>query len=962
MSVKLIKACKTLNIGMSTLGSWCERNGYEVELDPNTQISDELYSRLEEAFGEQKHMSGAPQDVQVIGEYGRQIYAPKKDEVGQSAFNAHHNRRLSHRELKEKLMDIPYSYGLVSLFEDGHHGLREYGLINRYTDKECFYHVNNCERGESIENGDFVLYKPFVDPQKGRLSAYLIRHPKEDDGFKFIFDFFWVQDPSNRRIVSSTLVKALQPYSLVHWSLSDDYSHIIQDARSYLLECNADYTFAHCCETLVCIQSLGKEREISFAFVDKLIELVLTHFDDERLVRIFESFSSARDIILENLDKITDKRIAERAVESLLSGEMRHDANLILSKEAHGENHLICELLRKCFAVRHANIGESSKAWLYITNFDDTLRSSLSDETLIEVLSNCDTSTIVNFYSHHKNEEAIVVAVCVKILKKNPGWDGSVAKKYIEEWSESMPELIDKIKKDIAAKIDEDYLKLWKYGVADIAPSLEDWIALMDKSNKAIDNLKFWIKCEYIQPEQAGEILKYWYEAKMASTKESPAERFRYEQSLYRQFADLDVEFVVPKIDSEYIPIIQWYETQVSGDSEEKKVDLPFLSKCYYLFSDWEQVRILQYLFWLMEEGIIEKSIAPLRNFTSKGQQQLANNPNIHVCFDVDLVLEAMLKFQNKGEFSAEHELLVLLLTNHADEDFSDRTTPIVHYLFDRCPGFLWRKYVEQYDNTNGKFLGMTWIERTYSCPSGVTFCEGRELEKKYEGETRYRCRSNNCARSTVKLHSSWDKYTMYDFCHVLNFDLSDVDYAGFRCENGKYLKFMTLLNRFAQFAEHLYCRECHRLMMPAGGLTNLGVTVSSRYECVSKDCAKRGIRIYLSHCFNPECGEPIDERDSAKCPNGWFICKQCATCCSNYKNSQLLGFYKTYRPSAIPPGLELAVQNRIGHLEKGEYYCPSCGGALESVLDRSDLDHACTKCGATYSISAFHQRPKNFL
>ena len=50
MAIKLIKACKELNIGMSTLTAWCEKNGFPIESDPNVRIDDDLYLRLAKEF------------------------------------------------------------------------------------------------------------------------------------------------------------------------------------------------------------------------------------------------------------------------------------------------------------------------------------------------------------------------------------------------------------------------------------------------------------------------------------------------------------------------------------------------------------------------------------------------------------------------------------------------------------------------------------------------------------------------------------------------------------------------------------------------------------------------------------------------------------------------------------------------------------------------------------------------
>ena len=50
MAIKLIKACKELNIGMSTAIEFAAKRGHEIPTDPNTRIDDELYYLLAQAF------------------------------------------------------------------------------------------------------------------------------------------------------------------------------------------------------------------------------------------------------------------------------------------------------------------------------------------------------------------------------------------------------------------------------------------------------------------------------------------------------------------------------------------------------------------------------------------------------------------------------------------------------------------------------------------------------------------------------------------------------------------------------------------------------------------------------------------------------------------------------------------------------------------------------------------------
>ena len=50
MAIKLIKACKELNIGMSTAVEFCKKQGKDIVTDPNTRIDDDLYLLLAKEF------------------------------------------------------------------------------------------------------------------------------------------------------------------------------------------------------------------------------------------------------------------------------------------------------------------------------------------------------------------------------------------------------------------------------------------------------------------------------------------------------------------------------------------------------------------------------------------------------------------------------------------------------------------------------------------------------------------------------------------------------------------------------------------------------------------------------------------------------------------------------------------------------------------------------------------------
>ena len=50
MPIRLIKACKELNIGISTVVDFLAKKGNKIEADPNYRLSDDLYLLLAKEF------------------------------------------------------------------------------------------------------------------------------------------------------------------------------------------------------------------------------------------------------------------------------------------------------------------------------------------------------------------------------------------------------------------------------------------------------------------------------------------------------------------------------------------------------------------------------------------------------------------------------------------------------------------------------------------------------------------------------------------------------------------------------------------------------------------------------------------------------------------------------------------------------------------------------------------------
>ena len=92
MAIKLIKACKELNIGMATLTAWCEKNGHPIESDPNVRIDDDLYLLLAKEFNkdmatkiEADRLAAARQAAETAKREAARIAAQKAEEEARKA-------------------------------------------------------------------------------------------------------------------------------------------------------------------------------------------------------------------------------------------------------------------------------------------------------------------------------------------------------------------------------------------------------------------------------------------------------------------------------------------------------------------------------------------------------------------------------------------------------------------------------------------------------------------------------------------------------------------------------------------------------------------------------------------------------------------------------------------------------------------------------------------------------------
>lgn len=227
----------------------------------------------------------------------------------------------------------------------------------------------------------------------------------------------------------------------------------------------------------------------------------------------------------------------------------------------------------------------------------------------------------------------------------------------------------------------------------------------------------------------------------------------------------------------------------------------------------------------------------------------------------------------------------------------------------------------------------------------GRLCCEGRVSNNLDNGTNKVFlwCRNHSCLNKAPHFHSSseWEQYTILDFMRILSIPTHYTNRQGNTTRHGQYIIFSTHILSFHEFYEHLKCRHCGNLMKPLN-ITNFALSSVTEFECTNDTCSHHGEVVYLNRCFNSRCNSIIDSRDSRQCPNNSYICEKCGSCCSNRKYEER---YQRLRQTGgyISQWLLDAISHRIGHLERNEVFCSSCG---ERVTDDS-----CT-CGKRYTIN----------
>ena len=209
-------------------------------------------------------------------------------------------------------------------------------------------------------------------------------------------------------------------------------------------------------------------------------------------------------------------------------------------------------------------------------------------------------------------------------------------------------------------------------------------------------------------------------------------------------------------------------------------------------------------------------------------------------------------------------------------------------------------------------------------------------------------CFHNNLADQTLAEQNDWQHYTLYHMAEIIGFPKLHMTQGGYEPDNVVRV-FIAVANKAMQKFKRLKCRGCGHLMFTdkSGGFNR-----HNYYSCINPICPEKRIPVYLNYCYKCKKGL-IDSRDTKQCPNGWYICPTCLACCDDEQYNRQAQRYRILN-SSVPERIARMLGH--GHNDKGEYFCPDCGGPIEFVMDEryGEEIRDCPQCHKSFTDNPY--------
>ena len=209
-------------------------------------------------------------------------------------------------------------------------------------------------------------------------------------------------------------------------------------------------------------------------------------------------------------------------------------------------------------------------------------------------------------------------------------------------------------------------------------------------------------------------------------------------------------------------------------------------------------------------------------------------------------------------------------------------------------------------------------------------------------------CFHNNLADQTLAEQNDWHHYSLYHMVEIVGFPKLHMTPGGYEPDN-VVRGFIAVTNKAMQKFKRLKCRGCGHLMLTD---KSSGFNRHNYYSCINPNCPEVRIPVYLNYCYKCKKGL-IDARDTKQCPNNWYICPTCLACCDDEQYERQA---QRYRIINRPVPERIARMLGHGHNDKGEYFCPICGGPIEFVMDEhyDKKRRGCPRCHKFFTDNSY--------
>lgn len=256
--------------------------------------------------------------------------------------------------------------------------------------------------------------------------------------------------------------------------------------------------------------------------------------------------------------------------------------------------------------------------------------------------------------------------------------------------------------------------------------------------------------------------------------------------------------------------------------------------------------------------------------------------------------------------------------------------------------------YYKKSVNAFTKYSELSFLRRKTLNRRSSLFCAPKlsEVHNQAIDVPFFWCRGNECFRNALdkqclQNNSIWGQYTLFHFAEIIGYPKLHQVECGYE-PDGIISLFIVVANKAMKKFSRLKCRACGHLMYP---VKRDNFDRNNYYSCINPTCSEYKKAVYLNYCYRCR-NELIDSRDTKQCPNGWYICPKCLSCCDDKQYERLA---QRYEISHLPIPKRIQLKIGKGHNDKGIFFCPNCGYGID--INVKMKKGYCSKCGEYFEI-----------